>query len=574
MIKFGIKERKRIFLSACIMMMASGNISADPEYHETQDVSEQTSVPVDETRAPQIRDSEGYSSVYEREYEKSNNTDRIEPISNDYNYINIKENVIGGSSDDDFDNDTSGIDSVENAQSAPDRTETDSAEEYDLSIYDTSFHNKITSLPTRESILKDDELMMNLNQEKDDIEQMSDGEIVDVSHYTELATVYPELFSERQIAYAIPTERPLKEVILSVYHKNGSYYSLISDANDPDRETARSKFISKVNHVNFDSSTNAGNIYYLTLSMSFYGTYYEAGSPRTGLKGKYETAFYLERNIMTDGNYDQWIVNDSNYIDPYYGIAMVTTRYSHGIAPYYQGSIIVTGAPETSIVDAAEYSYSISAGFPPAVGFSFGWTGSVGTKIQAGIRQTMHDIIFTNPQGIYQNHPDGSLQFRYDTSTVFILPKTVSSSFMFQFNQVFFNAVYGNQSGMVKHGDFWRVVIPTTSDPDTYGGDPPIDDSTVSVYYKDGIDYSPVFDPEYYSTKYADLKAAFGNSVDALFEHFINNGMDEGRQASAQFNPVAYKNRYPDLQAAFGDHWRQYYLHYLNNGIKEGRTGT
>lgn len=566
------KKCKKLILSACMIAMASGNISAAQEYNETEVVSEaeegldrleqtsaseetsaseqtavlketsaseqpsaseQTSAAIDETCPPKMVSPEGYSSVQEEESE---------------NVQNIHDPSETSFSDNDSD-------------------------EYDKSIYDTSFENKTINLPAKETILKDDELMLSLNQEKEEIERITDGEIVDVSHYTELAAVYPGIFSERQIAYAIPMDREPEDVTLSVYKKNGVYYSLITSTDDPDQGITESEFVSRIDHIPSDSSMGDGNSFYLVVSMPFYGTYEEAGFPRTGLKAKYETTFRIARNIMTDGEYDEWIVEDSNQIDPYYGITMATTRYSHGIAPYCQGARVFTGSPETSIVNASEFSYSFTVGLPFSLGFSFGWNGSVGTKIQAGIRTTMHDVIFTNPDGIYQTHEDDSLQFHYDTLTSFIVPKTVSSLFQFQFNQVFFNSTFGNQSGMVKHGDFWRIVTPTSGDSGTYTGDPPLEDDVPSVYYWDGIDYSPVFNPVYYSGKYADLNAAFGNNTDALFHHFINNGMDEGRQASVNFNPAAYKKRYADLQAAFGDQWRQYYLHYLNNGMKEGRIG-
>jgi hypothetical protein len=87
------------------------------------------------------------------------------------------------------------------------------------------------------------------------------------------------------------------------------------------------------------------------------------------------------------------------------------------------------------------------------------------------------------------------------------------------------------------------------------------------------IDLAPVFDPTFYANKYPDLKQALGTNSTRLFNHFINYGMKEARQAIITFNPVTYKNSYPDLQKAFGDKWPSYYIHYCTNGTKEGRTG-
>lgn len=87
-----------------------------------------------------------------------------------------------------------------------------------------------------------------------------------------------------------------------------------------------------------------------------------------------------------------------------------------------------------------------------------------------------------------------------------------------------------------------------------------------------GLDYSPVFDAEYYLDRYKDLKAAYGNNVPALFHHFIVHGMNEGRQAADLFNVLAYKARYSDLQKAFGENLPLYYQHYIRFGINEGRN--
>ena len=92
----------------------------------------------------------------------------------------------------------------------------------------------------------------------------------------------------------------------------------------------------------------------------------------------------------------------------------------------------------------------------------------------------------------------------------------------------------------------------------------------VSTVYK-GVDYSTVYNYEYYRSKYADLVKAFGNNKDKYLQHFVERGMAEGRQASAEFNVTAYKNRYVDLRNAFGNNIVLYYMHYINAGKSEGR---
>lgn len=85
------------------------------------------------------------------------------------------------------------------------------------------------------------------------------------------------------------------------------------------------------------------------------------------------------------------------------------------------------------------------------------------------------------------------------------------------------------------------------------------------------VDYSAVFDADYYAERYPDLKETFGADEAALLNHFIVCGMAEGRQGSAEFDVQAYRAGYEDLQAAFGDDLPAYYLHYILCGKAEGR---
>jgi hypothetical protein len=93
-------------------------------------------------------------------------------------------------------------------------------------------------------------------------------------------------------------------------------------------------------------------------------------------------------------------------------------------------------------------------------------------------------------------------------------------------------------------------------------------------YIIDGYDYSPVFNPEYYSNKYDDLNEIFGDDANALWIHFQQFGMGEFRQGSATFNPEVYKERYADLREAFGEDNQMYYWHYVAFGQNEGRVAT
>lgn len=88
-----------------------------------------------------------------------------------------------------------------------------------------------------------------------------------------------------------------------------------------------------------------------------------------------------------------------------------------------------------------------------------------------------------------------------------------------------------------------------------------------------GVNYGAVYDYNYYTKKNPDVARAFGGNEDQILQHFVNYGMNEGRQASGDFNIHNYANRYSDLKKAFGNNWKSYYLHFIYYGIREGRSG-
>lgn len=92
---------------------------------------------------------------------------------------------------------------------------------------------------------------------------------------------------------------------------------------------------------------------------------------------------------------------------------------------------------------------------------------------------------------------------------------------------------------------------------------------TPNVY--NGVDYSAIYDYDYYSTKYSDIKAVFGSNKRAALQHFLTFGINEGRQGNAEFNVQYYRNRYVDLRSTFGYDLRSYYTHYVYCGKNEKR---
>ena len=90
----------------------------------------------------------------------------------------------------------------------------------------------------------------------------------------------------------------------------------------------------------------------------------------------------------------------------------------------------------------------------------------------------------------------------------------------------------------------------------------------------DNSAYQAVFDAEYYYNTYPDLQAAIGYNPQKLFQHFVTNGIAEGRSGCENFNLQIYKANYEDLRIAFGTNNAAYCRHYVTNGIAEGRNAT
>ena len=87
------------------------------------------------------------------------------------------------------------------------------------------------------------------------------------------------------------------------------------------------------------------------------------------------------------------------------------------------------------------------------------------------------------------------------------------------------------------------------------------------------MDYSAVFDADYYLKNNPDVAKWANNDKDKALQHFVSCGMAEGRRGNEAFDVQSYKNRYIDLQIAYGNRLDLYYLHYLTFGFHEGRSG-
>lgn len=98
-----------------------------------------------------------------------------------------------------------------------------------------------------------------------------------------------------------------------------------------------------------------------------------------------------------------------------------------------------------------------------------------------------------------------------------------------------------------------------------------------------------LFDPAYYAAAYQDVVNVFGTDPEALYNHYLNYGMKEGRypfhgakpgqpvsgiasnSQAGKFDPYYYASSYADVTASLGTDPEILYQHYLNYGMKEGR---
>lgn len=83
-----------------------------------------------------------------------------------------------------------------------------------------------------------------------------------------------------------------------------------------------------------------------------------------------------------------------------------------------------------------------------------------------------------------------------------------------------------------------------------------------------------LFNAKEYAAMYPDVAVVCGDNEEALWSHFVNFGLAEGRALRKDFNVFAYRSAYKDLQEAFGNDLAAYYAHYANNGMEEGRPLT
>ena len=87
----------------------------------------------------------------------------------------------------------------------------------------------------------------------------------------------------------------------------------------------------------------------------------------------------------------------------------------------------------------------------------------------------------------------------------------------------------------------------------------------------DGVDYSAVYDPEYYWNNHTDLHSVYDSTnEEMLIAHFVRWGMAAGWQANEEFSVDLYRSNYPDLAQVYGSNLPGYYMHYIRWGKAAG----
>ena len=94
----------------------------------------------------------------------------------------------------------------------------------------------------------------------------------------------------------------------------------------------------------------------------------------------------------------------------------------------------------------------------------------------------------------------------------------------------------------------------------------------VTVY--NGMNYSDVYDYNYYIEKYPDVAKQCNYDDQKVLNYFVEKGMAQAQQASAEFDPVSYRYEYANLRQTYGNTWAGYYHHYIRWGKASGLHGT
>lgn len=451
-------------------------------------------------------------------------------------------------------------------------------DQYEESAVETESYEELVNQEILDSVPSETESMVNglksveetvwktnqikqISKEVKQLMNLQEGELILLSQLSQITDESSSALEQYPVAYAINQETgtPFDAMI---YHYNGINHSYILNENTEVTDELQLDFKNFIKECYKNGSISAvsseSEVTTVTAEAFYTDTYIEGGGfEHTGTWGV-RTLLEIEPKYASTGEFDIYTIHAVHRVYPYAWTKYITTYYSHGINIYHEKDTVTSGSPadaEINLKNNETYSFSVS--YPPGVSVDIEWNGSEGTKMKARRRDHKHDIVFTNNRGVFGTADDGN--FQYESYTTIWGSK--ETPFIFTYNEVIGNAVYGNGGDFHMYGDKWCIVTPD------FNHAP----STDRGYLWEGRDYSCVFNPAYYLNSYQDLRNAFGDDYSAAFQHFISHGMAEGRQAKTSFNVYAYMERYDDLRQAFGTDLVKYYLHYIDYGYSEGR---
>ena len=79
-----------------------------------------------------------------------------------------------------------------------------------------------------------------------------------------------------------------------------------------------------------------------------------------------------------------------------------------------------------------------------------------------------------------------------------------------------------------------------------------------------------LYDFEYYAMANEDVAVALNYDEEKMYEHWINFGMAEGRNASMVFNAKYYLEVNPKVKALVGNDYIKAYEHFVTTGLLQG----
>lgn len=91
--------------------------------------------------------------------------------------------------------------------------------------------------------------------------------------------------------------------------------------------------------------------------------------------------------------------------------------------------------------------------------------------------------------------------------------------------------------------------------------------SKVTVY--NNVDYSRVYDFDYYIAHYSSVRKAFANNPTGALKYFVTKGMSLRHRACESFDVTSYIYGNKDLRRAYANNIPKYYRHYMTTGYKQ-----